>query len=415
MLTCDSLTRRTLLRSGPALLPAVAAPSDRITMGVIGLGPRGRYVLGHFLAQKDVRVVAVADCFADRRAAGKDLVDRHYGDNGCAAYRLHERILERSDIDAVLIATGDRWHAVLSVLAASAGKHVYSEKPFTLTVAEGRALVREMERLGKVWQCGTQRRSNPAYKLVVDVVRSGRIGRLRAMTASLGSEGWRANGVPTAEPTPDPDVFDYDRWLGQAPWAPYSKLRVALWRLNWDTSAGVIADMGPHYFDFAQWAHGSDLSGPVEFDGNACFHESGFNNTPWFFHVRARYADGVLLLVDTGPKAVRFDGDRGWIQLADEGAILADPKPVLAGLDVPNGDWKIMTPHIRDFLECVRTGRRTASYPELAQRGHTIAHCANICLRLGRKLRWDPASEHFPEDEEANRLLARPMRAPWRI
>jgi len=384
-------------------------------MAAIGLGSRGRYVLGHFLEQKDVRVVAVADCFAERRAAGKQDVDRHYGSSDCAQYRLHERILERRDIDAVLIATGDRWHAVLSVLAARAGKDVYSEKPFNLTIAEGRSLVREMKQRGTVWQCGTQRRSNPAYKFVVDVVRSGRIGKLRAITASLGSEGWRTNGVATPEPQPDPEVFDYDRWLGQSPWAPYSRLRVALWRLNWVTSAGIIADMGPHYFDFAQWAHGTEMSGPVEYESNGISHEGGFNNIPWFFHVRARYADGVLLLVDTGPKGVRFDGDKGWIQLMDEGAILADPKPVLAGLDVPNGDWKIMTPHIRNFLECVRSRRQTASYPELAHRAHTIAHCANISLRLRRRLRWAPEEERFAGDDEANGMLARPMRAPWQI
>ena len=426
----NRVSRRGFLRRGvavaggllaaPCLVPCVApgregavAPSERITIGAIGLGGRGRGDLADFLKEKDVRCVAVCDCFADRRAAGKKMVDGHYGNRDCKVYRRHEELLARSDIDAVLIATGDRWHAVMSMLAARAGKDVYTEKPFCLTIAEGRTLVETTKRYGTVWQCGTQRRSNEAYRFAVEVVRSGAIGKLHTITASFG--GWGGDGVARPEPEPDPEVFDYDRWLGQAPWAPYSSVRVGLWRNHWDTSAGPIIDMGPHYLDFAQWARGTELSGPVEFQGQAVFPQGGFANVPFEINVEARYADGVRVAMNSGPKATRFDGSDGWIALSDDGTITAGPESVLAGRKVPKVDWSYMAGHIRNFLDCMRSRRLTASHPEIAHRAHTFAHCANISLRLGRKLRWSPETERFVDDADANNMLSRTMRAPWGV
>jgi predicted dehydrogenase len=423
--------RRSFLRTSlaPMIVPGsvlgrngAVPPSDRIAMGLIGAGSRGRLVLGYFLEQKDVRMVAVSDCFADRRLLAKQQIDAHYGNQDCTTHRLHERILERKDIDAVLVATGDRWHAVMSGLAARAGKDVYCEKPFCLTIAEGRALVTALQRHKTVWQCGTQRRSHPTWKFVAGVVHSGRIGKLKAITTSFGDGPWRRTGFPVAEPAPDPDVFDYDRWLGQAPAAAYAKVRVELWRLNWATSAGAIADMGAHYFEIAQWARRDPLAGPVEFDGHGVFRQDGgFNNIPYFYNVRARYADGTLLIMDPSTRGVRFDGEDGWIGLTDEGAVSASSQALLQGLPdlsavpMPRGHWNILAPHIRDFLDAVRSRGETVSNPEIAHRAHTIIHCANIGLRLGRKVRWDAAAERFVGDTAADAMLARPMRAPWRI
>jgi len=401
--------------AGQTATPRRAPPSDRINLGVIGVGSRGMWVLENFMRQPDVRVVAVCDCFAERREKAKAFVDKAQSSQDCASYRLHEQILDRRDIDAVLIATGDRWHAVLSVLAARAGKDVYCEKPSTLTIAEGRSMVTALAKLGTVWQCGTQRKSIPSYSFVVDVVRSGRIGKLHLITASMG-EGWTSDALAIPATEPPRDVFDYDRWLGQAPWAPYSPQRVRMWRLDWDLSAGAITDMGPHYFEFAQWARGDETSGPVEYEGFGVFRrEKKFNTIPGIVDVRARYADGTLLRIDSGPKGVRFDGDEGWIHLLDEGKITGDPKSVLAGLEVPNFSWNVMAPHIRNFLDCMRSRKPTVSPPEVAQRVHTIAHCANLSIRLGRRLYWDPEVELFIGDEQANNMLARSMRAPWRI
>ena len=426
-----TVSRRAFVRSaaGPVIVPGSAlglngatAASDRITMAAVGLGPRGQFDLGHFLEQKDVRMVAVCDCFAERRAAAKQTVDRHYGNPDCASHRLHERILERRDIDAILTAGGDRWHAVMSVLAARAGKDVYCEKPVTLTIGEGRSLVGHTKKNRTVWQCGTQRRSNPTWRFVVDAVRKGRIGELRAVTTSFGDGPWRRTGVPAEEPAPDPEVFDYDRWLGQAPWAPYSKLRVQLWRVNFATGAGAIADMGAHYFEAVQWARGNMLDLPVEYEGAGVFlRKPGINNIPYFYTVRARYRDGMLLVMDPGPKGVRFDGDEGFLHILDDGTVNAAPKSLLEGLPdrqkLPpaKGHWNIMAPHIRDFLDAVRSRGTTVSNPEVAQATHTIIHCANLCLRLNRPLKWDAAAGRFAGDAEANGMISRPMREPWRI
>jgi len=408
------------LAAAPWLIPASAlggegavAPSERITLGVIGLGARNQSNLAHFLEQPDLQCVAVCDCFADRRTKVKEMVDRHYGNADCRATRFHEELLDRSDLDALLIATGDRWHAMLSILAAKAGKDIYCEKPFSLTIAEGRALVLATKRYGTVWQCGTQRRSNDSYRFVVDVVRRGRVGKLHTITAILG--GWGGNGVAKPEPEPNAEVFDYDRWLGQAPWAPYSSVRVGLWRNHWDTGAGVIADMGAHYFDFAQWVHGDELPSPVEFEGTAEWPEGGFCQVPFSVNVEARYADGVRLLMTNGEKGVRFDGDAGWIHLTDGGEITAEPQSILQERSVPRVSWAYMAGHVRNFLDSIKSRKLTVSHPELAHRAHTIAHCANICLRLGRPVRWNPETERFVDDAQANRMLQRAKRAPWRV
>jgi len=415
-----SFLSRSLAAAAPFIVPsavlgkdAQTLPSNRITLAAIGLGGRNTSNLGHFLRQGDLRCLAVCDCFADRRQRGKQMVDAHYKTSDCQATRFHEEIFARADIDAVLIGTGDRWHGVLSMLAARAGKDAYCEKPCCLTIAEGRSLVDTMRRYGTIWQCGTQRRSNSSYAFVVDVVRGGLIGKLHTIRTMLG--GWGGGGVARPEPAPDPDVFDYDRWLGQSPWAPYSPVRVAQWRNHWDLAGGVIADMGAHYFDFAQWAHDSELSGPVEYQGTGVWPRPGFANVPIQVNVEARYADGVRLIVTSGAKGVRFEGDQGWIHCSDGGDITAEPKSILRERAVPRVDWSIMSDHVRNFLDCVKSRRPAASRPELAHRAHTMIHCANICLRLGRKVQWDPQTERFVGDDDANNLLSRTMRAPWRV
>jgi len=320
---------------------------------------------------------------------------------------LHEELLAREDIDVVLIATGDRWHAVMSMLASRAGKDVYCEKPFSLTIAEGRSLVATTKRFGTVWQCGTQRRSNSSYRFVVDAVRRGAIGKLQTITMGFG--GWQGNGI--AKPEAVPAGFDYNRWLGQAPWVPYSPLSVRLWRNHWDTGAGPIADMGPHFIDTAQWAHDSEFSTAVEYEGEAQFPENGFANVPFNVQVTARYPDGVVIRMNSGSKGVRFDGDQGWIRVDDSGNIT--PKSMLRDLAVSGVGYTYMAGHIRNFLDCVRSRQQPASPPEISHRSHTIAHCANLCLRLGRKLHFNPETEQFVNDPEANRMLVRNMRMPW--
>ena len=217
------------------------ASSDRINIAVIGNGGRFmRALLPAFIRQTDVQLTAVCDCWKERREKAKAAIDMRYGNNDCTAYRFHEEILERKDIDAVIIATGDRWHAVLSILAARAGKDVYSEKPYCLSIDEGRTLVEQTKKYGTVWQCGTQRHNNPDYKYIIDTVHQGKIGKLHTITTGLGD--WSGNGNATPEPVPA--GFDYDRWLGQSPWRPYSPISVGLWRNHWIPEAESSAIWG---------------------------------------------------------------------------------------------------------------------------------------------------------------------------
>jgi len=422
------LSRRNFLGAAatlaaPLVIPASclagtrrAAPSERINVGVIGLGGRAQHdLMPAFLSEKDVQCLAVCDCFADRRNAGKNLVDSRYGNQDCKAYRFHEELLGRDDIDAVIIATGDRWHAVLSVIAAKAGKDIYCEKPFTLTIGEGRSMVNAMKKYKTVWQCGTQRRSNNSYRFVAETVQSGKIGRLHTATVFMG-DGFTSNGKENPIAPPEPEVFDYDRWTGQAALAPYSGIRIAFWRQLWATGGGLICDMGPHYFDTIQWAHQSETSGPRFFEGTAVWPPKDmFAQTPYNFNVVAQYDDGVKVIVKKGEKGIRFEGDEGWIHISDAGVLRAEPQSILMDRKIDKQSWRFMGGHVRNFLDCMRSRQLTASNPELAQRNHTICHCANICLRLGRKVEWDAKTERFVADDEANAMLNRPMRAPWQI
>lgn len=424
----EGIPRRHFLRSAaaamavPYYVPASAlgldgtsAPSDRINVGAIGLGVRGRQVLPDFMNQSDVHCLAVADCFASRREAGKRMVDHRYNNMDCVAYRHHEELLARDDIDAVIIATGDRWHAVLSVIAAKAGKDIYCEKPFSLTVGEGRAMVEAMKTYKAVWQCGTQRRSNNSYRFTAEAVRSGKIGKLHTATASLGT-GFTRNALEQVTDAPPAETFDYDRWTGQAPLAPFSYARVGLWRQLWATGGGLICDMGPHYFDTIQWAHDSEMDAPRTFEGRAVMPRKGWiAQTPVEFRVEARYEDGVKLIARKGAEGILFQGNEGWIHITDGGALSANPQSILADRKIEEQGWAFMDDHIQNFLECIRSRELTVSHPELTQRTHTLCHCFNICLRVGRKVGWDPTTERFEGDEEANAMLNRPMRAPWTI
>ena len=404
----------------PAIIPARAlgrggavAPSERIVIAGIGVGGRMRGVLEFCLPMPELQCVAMCDCYADRRRIAKEMVDSKYGNKDCVATRFHEEVLARPDIDAVFIGTGDRWHAPLSMLAARAGKDVYCEKPFCMTIGEGRTLVETMRRFGTVWQCGTQRRSLPSYRFVAEAVRGGMIGRLHSITTNLG--GWGAVGeVPKPEPQPAPDVFDYERWLGPSPWRPYSAHGCETWRTRWETNGGVIADMGAHFFDIVQWANNSELSGPVEYEGTGSWANDGYTNVPLTVEVEARYADGVRLLIRSGDKGIRFEGDEGWIHITDMGEITAQPQSILKARGIIMTNSIPTDEHVGNLIKCIRTRRQTVSNPELAHRAHTIVHCANLCLRLGRKLRWNPVAERFVDDEEADRMMFRTMRAPWR-
>ena len=420
------ITRRRFLGSsaaalaGPYVVPSSAlglagrpAPSARLTMGAIGVGGQGTVDLRNFLTCEDVQVLAVCDVKAPYRRRAKDIVDAAYGNKDCAEYNDFREILVRDDIDTVLIATPDHWHAIISIAAAQRGKDLYCEKPISLTVAEGRTVVETMTRLGRVYQSGTQRRSIGCFRFAVDVARAGLIGKVHTIRTYLE----KGPECPPQPPEPIPPGFDYDFWLGPAPDAPYTQRRcLGSFRWIYDYSGGQLTDIGAHFNDLAQWGNGTQLSGPIHYEGSARFPIAGIFNTPVDYQVIATYGDGVKLIFhDTGPRAVKFEGDEGWVIVDDDGNVDAEPKSILRTRRIVKQDYANWQGHHRDFLECVKRRTVPIAPPEVAHRSTTVCHIGNICLRLGRALQWDPEAERFIEDDDANRMLARAMRSPWRL
>jgi len=425
-------SRRGFLGAAAATLPAIVsaralglerakAASERLTLGVIGIGPRCTYVLTEMLKFPDVQCVAIADVQKSRRDAGKALVDRHYGNADCRVYRDLRELLARDDIDCVLIATGDRWHGLASIMAAEAGKDVYCEKPCGLTIDVCRRIAESMRKHGRIFQAGTQRRSVPNYIEAVELARSGKLGKLHELRASVYTPELRNDWLP-AQPTPDPEVCDWNLWLGPCPWRPYHEDYVARgrWRGFFDFESGAkVLDWGAHTVDLCQWAGGYDATGPVEF-------------TPAATGISCRYADGVTLVLDflktpfgdRGPNwntklgtcPVKFVGESGWVSTGDEGGIDVGPEPLAAALKeahkrVRGTDASL---HARNFFDCVKSRTPPVCNADVMRKSHVATHAAAMSWILGRPLGFDPATETFSTpagpDTEANGLKSRPER-----
>jgi predicted dehydrogenase len=419
----DFLARSVATVSAATIVPAtvlgregVTAPSETLTLGVIGIGPRSTYDLTAMLKFTDIRCVAIAEVQARRREAGKTLVDRHYGNSDCQVYRDFRELLNRKDIDAVLIATGDRWHSAASILAAKAGKDVYSEKPCGITIAACQELAKTMHDERRVFQAGTQRRSVPNFQKAVELVHTGKLGKLKTLHASVYTPLLDNTWLP-GQPQPPREVVDWNLWLGPAPWRPFNQKYVdGGWRGQWDFDSGArLLDWGAHTVDLCQWANQADDTMPLEYE-------------PSEKVITCRYANGVTLILDFLPEPfgnrapqyitrlgtcpVRFVGEEGWVETGDEGEIVAepasllkdlgDPKKRVVGLDV--------SAHARNFFDCIRSREKTAANPDVMRRSHLACHAAALAWVLGRKLKIDPVKEEFIGDDEANRLRSRARR-----
>jgi predicted dehydrogenase len=409
--------------AAPTILPArvfgrgwQAAPGNRVTIGMIGVGDHGvaRNLRG-FLAQPDAQIVAVCDVDGGRCAKAQAMVNKAYGNSDCAAYRDFRDILARSDVDAVMISTPDHWHSVISLMAIRAGKDVICEKP-TLTIQEGRIVSDVVRQTGALFQTSTEDRSLIVYHRVAELVRNKRIGKLQVIRVGL-PDAHRAVVSSVAEPVPAD--FDYELWLGPAPLAPYCAARCH-YNFRWitDYSGGMLPDWGMHLFDTAQWANDTEHTGPVSVEGRGEFPAEGLYNTASEFHLEYTYANGVKMFADSGGVGLRFEGTEGWI--ANKGwigALEASSPEILKSRIGPNEinlETCLGGEH-RNFLDCVKT-RRACYFPaEIGHRCATVCHIGNAALLLGRKLRWDPVKEEFPGDATANRLRARSLRAPWTL
>lgn len=430
MTSASRSSRRTFLKraafaaAAPLIVPGRVlgldggiAPSNRIRFGAIGVGNRARSTLPVFLSFPEIQWVAVSDCRADRLASAKKLIDGHYGNAECRTYADFRELLAQRDIDAVMIATGNRWHGLASIYAARAGKDIYCEKPVTLTIGEGRVLSDTCRQCGVVYQAGTQRRATASYQFAREVVRNGGIGRLHTVEMQV----WTGAAIAPSPEIAPPEGWDYDRWLGQSPWRPFTAARTNAWQYFWDTAEGMLTDMGAHYTDQMQWTLGTDLGGPVEFEctGELPDPAKFISDTPLTAVGQCRYKDGVkgVMYQRAGFKDryIRYIGDAGWVQVDDDtDAVTASNPDILATRLTGGAGWSNPTDHIRDLLDCIRSRRQPQCHAEAAHRAQSICQAMNIGLRLGRKLAWDPVAERF-DYEPANRMLTREPRAPWRI
>jgi len=431
----NRISRRTFLKktsaatvaavSFPYIVPSsvfgangTVAPSNRIVMGCIGVGGMGTGDMIAFMKKPEVQVVAVCDVYAHKRKQAAQKVNAEYANRDCAAYNDFREIITRQDIDAVAIATPDHWHAILAIMAARAGKDIHCQKPLAHNIAEGRAISDVVRKYGVVWQTGSQQRSQRNFRFACELVRNGRIGKLRTVEVGLPTR-WQQT-CPPQPVQPIPKGFDYDMWLGPAPWAPYTEKRCQPlgWRWIYDYASGLITDWGAHHLDIAQWGMGTEHTGPVEIQGRGVFGRGGLWNVANRYKVTSRYAQGyTLVLADTDKltQGIRFNGTEGWVHIS-RSSLDAHPKSILNSVIGPNEIHLYKSAdHKQNFIDCVRSRSQTVAPVEVAHRSITVGHLSTIAIKTGRKLKWDPRKERFINDDQANKMLSRPMRSPWHV
>jgi len=406
--------------AGPFILPSRAkgraAANERINVGFIGVGTMGRGHLSRFLGQKDVQVVAVCDVVKERLDSAQKSVEDRYKDakekgefKGCQATKDFREMLSRKDIDAVVIATPDHWHAIPCVMAANAKKDIYCEKPLTHTIVEGRKIVEAAAKNKVIFQTGSQQRSEfgGRFRLAVELVRNGRIGKVKTVRIGVGGPPVKCD-LPEQ---PVPEGTDWELWLGPAPQRGYNEVlcpkgihkHFPAWRNFKEYAGGGLADMGAHHFDIAQWALDMDGSGPVKIEPP----EKGTSG------LKFTYANGVEMF-HGGPADCVFEGADGTI-FVSRGMIKSDPVTILEK-PIGENDFHVYPSkdHVRNFLDCVKSRKECICPAEIGHRTATICHLGAIGYELRKPLKWDPVKERF-DDESANKLLDLPSREPWKI
>jgi len=418
----------------PMIVPAsalgrdgAAAPSNRVVIGSIGVGDRARYLLETALQVKGTQVVAVCDVKTDRREQARDMVNKYYENQDCAAYVEHEKVVERDDIDACIVGSCDHWHALHSLAATRAGKGVYCEKPLSVSMEQNQALRAAVRKHKTVFQFGTQQRSDRKFLQACELVRNGRIGELKTINVWSPAS---SSGGPT-EQAPVPVNLDYERWLGPAPFTPYTQDRDsnAWWWFIEEYALGFIAGWGIHPLDIAMWGAGGLMHTPVMVEGRGSFPAEGLCNTATDWKISLTYDSGVEMDYRSQPApkewverygltdshGTAFEGTAGWV--AVNRSDITASREGLAKDKIKADEIHLYKSrhHMKDFVDSVRDGSDPASPIEEAVNGDALCHMSDIAIRLKRPLRWDPAVERFENDDEANARLTRPIRPPWRL
>ncbi len=431
----------------PTIVPATVfgknAPSNKINIGQIGCGRIGReHDMPGTLQHEVARMVAVCDLDSNRLADGKVLIEEFYkkktGNTNYVDVKMYgdyREMLLNKDIDAVIISTPDFWHAQPAIEAALAGKDVYLQKPTSLTIAEGRLLSNIIQKKGTILQVGTQQRSSPQFRIAAELVRNGRIGKLH--TVKIGLPGDPSGPVTT--PMPVPKSLNYDMWLGSTPYIPYTETavhpQIGYDRPGWlrmeQFGAGMITGWGQHHFDSAAWGMDTEFTGPISVQATAEFPKSGMWNVHGDFMVKAEYANGVTMYTSGGfPNGIRYEGTEGWIFVSRGNYVASASDPVAIAKSskaLDASDPKILKSVIGEneihlyksdeqhgnWLDCIQSRKQPISPAEIGHRTCSVCLISHIAMKLPRKLNWNPKTERFINDEEANKMLTRPQRKPY--
>ena len=408
-------------------LDEAVPPSEQIILGALGIGSRGGGVIKGFLQQPDVRFLSICDIRKSRREEIKRVADERYGSSDCTMFRdMFEFYDANPQMDAVFIATGDRWHTMASIVAAKAGKDIYCEKPLSLTIQESRAVEQAVNRYGRVFQAGTQRRNAVHFQLAAKLAHTGKLGKITEVHANTLTPGTTHDWLP-AQPEPPKDEVDWNLWLGPCPWRPYNSTYVGGgWRGHYDFHGGGILEWGTHTVDSCQWGNQSDDTVPIEYW--ATYDNEG-NKTA---RVEGLYANGVKIVMRNdgwalGSCSARFVGEDGWVETGDSGRVEVSSDALRKELKyLVRGDETVR--HVREFLDCVKSRKKPSANADVAANAHIAAHCARIVWDLSPAkksaneedivLKFDPVKEEFIGTgtvvEAANRLRSRAMRPPWR-
>ena len=428
----SSKSRRTFLKEtafGGALLGlsarthrslfAAESPSERVRIGMIGVGNQGgpknnmKYFLNNIVALCDLdkTYLAEANDFLQKQAGLKAVMTDDY-----------RRLLDSKDIDAVVVTVPDQWHATMTIEACKAGKDVYCEKPLTLVIGEGKPMIAAARKYGRVVQTGTMQRSGAEFILAVDLVQKGIVGKVYSVNVTLPSPNWIDRAKTPVPDSAPPEGFDYNRWLGPAPQRPYNKNHVHyLFRFYWDYSGGQQTNFGAHHLDIAQWGLGMDESGPTSVEGSAVFNPDGWYETPDTTEIRYTYANGVAMTcrqklgTKNTDQGTEFIGDKGSL-FVYRGGIVANPPELLKGVEIPKiVNSQANTSHVNNFLDCVKSRKVPAADISIGHRSATVCHLGNIAVRTKKKIQWDPKSETIVGDAEASKWLTKEYRAPWKL
>lgn len=421
----QSMTRRDFFRrtasvgavmAFPAIVPSSVfganAPSNRIVMGAIGVGSQGTGDMRGFLGKSEVQMVAVCDVEKAHRDQAKQLCDEKYDNGDCTSYLDFRELIGRGDLDAVMLAMPDHWHAIPAIAAARAGLDIHGQKPFARSIREGRAMCDTVHRYGRVWQTGSQQRSDYNFRRACELVRNGRIGKILKIEVGLPTGG----GTDVKAVAQVPEGLDWDFWLGPAPHVPYRGVLHWNWRWIMDYSGGQLTDWAGHHIDIAHWGMGWDYTGPVEIEGRGNYPQDGIYNVPTEYRFNCTYANGIVMTVANNQQltqGAKWYGEKGWIHVSRGGLSASNEKILKEEIGPDEIRLYDSRDHKQNFLDCVKSRKLTICPAEVGLRSISVALLGEIAMLTGRKIKWNPDTEEIAGDPEASALLGRSYREPW--